>query len=119
MAGPEYEPVQPRVPEGVVETPTQHEIPRDVEQATGAQAVPAQPAQITDPVSGQVVAQPTIAPADPQGPSITIPVYHDEEEIEKATHGSVVDSSTWKAVGLLRKIHMAVRRGIGIIFNQN
>lgn len=119
MAGPEYEPVQPKIPEGVVETPTQHEIPADIEQATGAKAVPAQPSQIQDPVSGQVVAQPTIAPADPQGPSVTIPVYHDEQEVEEATHGDVSNSATWKAVGLLRRIHMAVRRGFSVIFNQN
>lgn len=119
MAIPEYD-QQPSTSEQIQQRAEQIDLPQDIEQGTGASVVQQTPQPLTDPEDDRVIAQPVPDPQDQNGPSITIPEYYQsEEQLEKYTHGSASDSITWQAVGLVRKIHMAVRKGWRVIFNQS
>jgi len=95
MPAVEYEPI-PQQPQpeqqGVEPVPETPSIPEQVEKATGAQAVPSQPAPVIDDQTGQVVAQPVVT--DPSTGN-QIP---DDTTLKAWSKGSANDSKTWLAV---------------------
>jgi len=111
MATPEQEPQAP--PEVVqhVETRFRPEVERQL-QEVGAQVRPSAPPQIQD-SSGQVIAQPVVQdPHAPPTPSITVPFS--EEEAVQRSHGKPSEAGTWYAITILRRIHIAFRRGLQV-----
>jgi len=115
MAGPEYQPTSPQPEAPVQQVPEQAEIPREVEQATGAQVIPHQPDPLQQ--NGQTVAQPAVPAQDPSGPSITIPA-HNEEELNKMAHGKPEDSKTWFGVYWLYRLKKALHSGAKAVFGK-
>lgn len=118
MAIPEIEPrpQQPQ-PEVVQQIPEQAEIPAHVEQATGVQAVPAQPQPLQQ--NGQVVAQPVPPPQDDNNmPTIVVPA-DSEEQLEKLAQGDPEDASTWWGVAWLYIIKQKLHDGVRAVFSRN
>jgi len=108
MATPEQE--RSRTPGEVVEHPEQVEIPRHVEQGTGAQATPHQPQQLQDD-QGQVVATPHPAPADPS--AIKLPA--DQNQAQAWLGVSDKKSSRWLGEFILRQIKKAIAFGRKVV----
>ena len=113
MPGPEHQPSSPDLEAPAQEVPEQVEIPRELEEATGVQAVPHQPQPLQQ--KGKIVAQPMIPARDPSGSSITIPA-HDEKELEQMAKGDLESSETWFGAYWLYRLHKAIRSGVKAIY---
>lgn len=115
MANPEILPQQVAPPEvqHVAHTP---EIPPQIEQATGVQAVPANPQQLQA-QDGQVLAQPTAPPVQTMEnlPPVNIPAQS-YVQLEQMSKGDPDNTSTWFGVKWIRNIKQAVISGKRVIF---
>lgn len=111
-ASPEYEPKP--IPKEIVETIDRFdpEVEKQL-QDIGAQVQPQAPQQVQDD-QGAVIAQPIPTPVGSTPlPTIQIPV--DQTQATTMSQGNVTDSNTWLGVLVLRKIKIAVIKGLQII----
>jgi len=116
MAHPELQP-QTHAPPEVQHVPQTPEIPADVEQETGMQAVQTHPQKLQTP-EGQVLAEPVSPIADStEETTVTIPAQS-QAELEQMSKGDSTNTSTWFGVGWLRRIKQAVVSGKKVIFGK-
>lgn len=114
MALPEQQPEVP-VDQQVVEIPQAPEIPPAVEQA-GVQTTPSQVQPVQDD-NGKTIAQPVPAPPAPDGPTVTVPAP-DQTVLKQMTKGNISNSQTWFGVFWIKKIKMAIKDGISVVFKK-